>query len=90
MAHYIPLGGVGVVRDNQGCGKELIVHAIWKKKHDSCGDCFLWGRACSEVVCEPEKREDGEDVMFEEYAEGAKNTEQQVQADPASSQDSLT
>lgn len=75
MAYYIPLGGVGVVRDKQGAGKELTVRCIWMKKHDSCGDCFLWGRACGEVDCEPEKREDGESVMFEEYIECAKNTE---------------
>lgn len=75
MAYYIPLGGVGVVRDKQGAGKELTVRCIWMKKHNSCGDCFLWGRACGEVDCEPEKREDGESVMFEEYIEDAKNTE---------------
>jgi len=51
------------------------------KKYNSCGDCFLWGRACGEVDCEPEKREDGESVMFEEYSECAKNTEQQLQPD---------
>ena len=81
MAYYIPLGGIGVVRDNQGAGKELTVRCIWMKKHNSCGECFLWGRACGEVVCEPEKREDGESVMFEEYTEGAKNTEQLLQPD---------
>ena len=81
MAYYIPLGGVGVVRDNQGAGKELTVRCIWKKKHNSCGECFLWGRACAEVMCGKEEREDCEEVMFEEYPEGSKNTEQANQPD---------